>query len=73
MSLKVNKDNIFFILPESRYAVSDRIDKFMEEDFTVHLTAKLFPEKLINKQAYMFARNGMHSQVFQHLKMILEM
>ena len=46
MSLVVNKENIFFILPESRYAVSDRIDKWMEEDFTIHLTAKLFPETL---------------------------
>ena len=63
MSLVVNKENIFFILPESRYAVSDRIDKWMEEDFTVHLTAKLFPETLENRQAYMFARNGMHSGI----------
>ena len=63
MSLVVNKENIFFILPESRYAVSDRIDKWMEEDFTIHLTAKLFPETLENRQAYMFARNGMHSGI----------
>ena len=63
MSLVVNKENIFFILPESRYAVSDRIDRWMEEDFTVHLTAKLFPETLKNEQAYMFARNGMHSGI----------
>jgi hypothetical protein len=63
MSLLVNKENIFFILPESRYAVSDRIDRWMEEDFTVHLTAKLFPETLKNEQAYMFARNGMHSGI----------
>ena len=58
-----NKENIFFILPESRYAVSDRIDRWMEEDFTVHLTAKLFPETLENKQSDMFARNGMHSGI----------
>lgn len=61
MSLKVNKDNIFFILPESRYAVSERIDGYMEEDFTVHIKVKLFPDLLDDKQQYFFARNGMHS------------
>lgn len=63
MSLKVNKDNIFFVLPESRYAVSDRIDKFMEEDFTLHVTAKIFPETLEVKQSWIIARNGMHSGI----------
>ena len=62
MSLKVNKDNIFFILPESRYSVSDnRIDGFMEQDFTVHINVKFFPELLTDKQSYFFSRNGMHS------------
>ncbi len=45
MSLKVDKDNIFFILPESRYSVSNRIDKWMEEDFSLHLSAKVFLEE----------------------------
>jgi hypothetical protein len=63
MSLLVNKDNIFFILPESRYAVSERIDRFMEEDFTLHVTAKLFPEKLNIKQSWIISRNGMHSGI----------
>lgn len=63
MSLKVNRDNIFFILPESRYAVSNRIDGFMEDDFTLHIGTKLFPELLDNKQKYFFARNGMHSGI----------
>lgn len=63
MSLKVNKDSIFFILPESRYAVSNRIDKYMDEDFTLHITAKIAKEKLINKDSYMFARNGMHAGI----------
>lgn len=63
MSLIVNKDNIFFILPESRYAVSDRIDGYMDEDFTFHVTAKLFPETLTNIESFILARNGMHSGV----------
>ncbi len=63
MSLKVDKDNIFFILPESRYSVSNRIDKWMEEDFSLHLSAKVFLEDLDINQSFMFARNGMHSGI----------
>lgn len=63
MSLRVTKEKIFFILPESRYAVSDRIDRFMEEDFTLHVTAKIFPELLTEKEAFIIARNGMHSGI----------
>ena len=63
MSLKVNRDSIFFILPESRYSVSNRIDGYMEEDFTLHLTAKIHKETLTEKQSFMVARNGMHSGI----------
>jgi hypothetical protein len=63
MSLRVDKDNIFFILPESRYSVSSRIDGYMEEDFTLHVTAKLFPETLTNTESFLIARNGMHSGI----------
>ena len=63
MSLRINKDNIIFVLPESRYAVSERIDTWMDEDFTLHVTAKVFPELLTEKQAYIISRNGMHSGI----------
>jgi len=64
MSLRVNKDNIFFILPESRYSVSSRIDKFMDEDFTLYIKFKLFPETMeTEKSGYAIARNGMHSGI----------
>lgn len=63
MSLKVTKDNIFFILPESRYAVSRRIDRDMDEDFTLHVTAKIFKESLGINESFMVARNGMHSGI----------
>jgi hypothetical protein len=63
MSLKVNKDNIFFILPESRYAVSDRIDMWMEEDFVLHTTAKVNTNILKDTQTWIIARNGMHSGI----------
>ena len=41
MSLRVDKDNIYFVLPESRYSVSKRIDKYMEEDFTLFIKTKI--------------------------------
>jgi hypothetical protein len=63
MSLKVTTENIFFLLPESRYAVSERIDGYMEKDFTLYVKAKLFPETLTQNESFMLARNGMHSGV----------
>jgi hypothetical protein len=64
MSLRVNKDNIFFILPESRYAVSERIDKWMEEDFTLYVKCKVHTENFVKGQeGYIIARNGMHSGI----------
>jgi len=64
MSLKINKDNIFFILPESRYSISSRTDTMMDEDFTLYLKFKILPEELeIHKEAFAFSRNGMHSGI----------
>ena len=63
MSLRINKDNIVFVLPESRYAVSQRIDTWMDEDFTLHVTAKIFPETLTDRETFIFSRNGMHSGI----------
>ena len=63
MSLKVTKENIFFLLPESRYAVSERIDGYMEKDFTLYVKAKLFPETLTEKESFMFSRNGLHTGI----------
>jgi hypothetical protein len=63
MSLKVTKENIFFLLPESRYAVSERIDAYMEKDFTVYVKAKLFAETLTQTESFLLARNGMHTGI----------
>lgn len=64
MSLKINKDNIFFILPEDRYSVSKRIDTHMSEDFTLYVKAKVNYDELPNdKECYIFSRNGMHSGI----------
>lgn len=64
MSLRINKDNIFFILPEDRYSVSKRIDKWMAEDFTLYVKSKINHTELENdKEYFMFSRNGMHSGI----------
>lgn len=64
MSLRINKDNIFFILPEDRYSVSSRIDTHMAEDFTLHMRVKVnYDELSNNSESYIFARNGMHSGI----------
>jgi hypothetical protein len=64
MSLRINKDNIFFILPEDRYSVSNRIDKHMAEDFTLHVRAKINADELKNNsETYIISRNGMHSGI----------
>jgi len=64
MSLIVDKDNIFFILPEDRYSISSRTDGMMDKDFTLYAKFKIFPEELeINKEAFAFSRNGMHSGI----------
>lgn len=63
MSLKINKDNIFFILTENRYGLSERIDCDMDDDFTLYTKARLFPESITNNTAYIIARNGMHSGI----------
>jgi len=64
MSLRINKDNIFFIHPEGKYSVSQRIGLDMEKDFTLFIKAKIFP-KLMKKdhEQFMFSRNGAHSGI----------
>jgi hypothetical protein len=64
MSLRVNKDSIYFILPEDRYSVSNRIDKHMAEDFTVYVKAKINYDNITtNSETYILSRNGMHSGI----------
>jgi hypothetical protein len=64
MSLRVNKDNIFFVLPESRYSVSRRIDKYMDEDFSLFIKFKVYPDCVLKDiQTFAIARNGMHSGI----------
>jgi len=66
MGLRIggSKENIYVILPESRYAVSKRIDKHMDEDFTLYTKAKVNIDFIKRgRESFLIARNGMHSGI----------
>ncbi|MBM5787261.1 MAG: hypothetical protein FJ375_00835 [Pelagibacterales bacterium] len=64
MSLRINKDNIFFILTEDRYSVAKPIDMHMSKDFSLYVKAKVNEEFLeIGKEHFLFCRNGKHSGI----------
>lgn len=62
MSLKINKDNIYVIVPLADESKS--MDNFMEENFTIFVRVKLFKDDLpINEESFFFSRNGKHSGI----------
>ncbi len=63
MSLLIKKEEPWVILPESRYDITDRkIDTFMDDDFSLYLRVKAFPETMeYNEEGFAFARSGKHS------------
>lgn len=63
MSLKVDKNNIYVIVPPKSDDITS-INKFMENDFTIFVRARIFPEELPYEQdCYIVARNGKHSGI----------
>lgn len=68
MSLKVNKENIYYVTPFSKYGTHNPIDTFMEKDFTISTRLKINKENIpLQLDTYMFARNGKHSGILTHL------
>lgn len=65
MSLLVKYGEPWVILPESRYDISDRkIDSYMDEDFSIFMRVKVFPEKMpMGQEGFVFARSGKHSGI----------
>ncbi len=63
MSLRIKKEEPWVILPESRYDITDRkIDTFMDDDFSLYLRVKIFPETMeYNEEGFAFGRSGKHS------------
>ena len=65
MSLLIRYAEPWIVLPESRYDISDRkIDKYMDEDFSLYMRVKIFPDRMIpNEEGFAFARSGKHSGI----------
>jgi hypothetical protein len=62
MSLKIDKDTIYVIVPSTSEAHSQM--QFMEKDFTVFIRAKIFGEELpLDTDCFLFSRNGKHSGI----------
>lgn len=62
MSLRLNKDKIFFLNTHQKYEGSTNIISFMEKDFTLLIDVKINKEG-INKDypTFIISRNGKHS------------
>lgn len=68
MGLKIDKDNIYLITNNSKYDISDKIDNFMENDFTIFIRSKIKKKSLkFGDESFLFARNGMHSGISAYL------
>lgn len=64
MSLIIDKDNIFFMMPNSRYTPSHRVDTIMDDDFTIFVRAKVLKDTMVyNQEAFILARNGQHTGI----------
>ena len=61
MSLRVDKDNIYAVIPNNKYNSFENIGNFMEKDFTIFIRAKIKKEGLNpSEESFLFARNGQH-------------
>lgn len=61
MSIRINKDNIFCILPTAKYELAENIGNFMENDFTIFVKVKILKEGLTKEYpSFFFCRNGRH-------------
>ena len=64
MSITINKDNIFVVVPNNKYNSFETIGDCMENDFTIFVRAKIDKESLNkNEESFFIARNGQHSGI----------
>lgn len=62
MGLKVDKDNIYIMIPSGKYSTDNRIDEVMDGSFTIYTKVKIIKDNMISSQeAFIFARNGQHA------------
>jgi hypothetical protein len=63
MSLKINADNLYLILPSNVSFKESNIGGSMEKDFTLFARVKIDKEKLTEKESFIISRSGMHSGI----------
>lgn len=64
MSLRLNKNKIFFLNIDKKQNELNTIGDFMENDFTIVFDAKIIKEGLLKDYpSFLFSRNGKHSGI----------
>lgn len=63
MSLRINKDNLYVMLPSNAYFAESKIDDSLDDDFTLFARVKLNIQSLTAKESFIVSRNGMHSGI----------
>lgn len=63
MSLNINADNLYLILPSNVSFKESDIRDSMENDFTLFARVKVDKEKLTENESFIISRSGMHSGI----------
>jgi hypothetical protein len=63
MSLNINQENLYLVLPSNVSFKESNIGDSMENDFTLFARVKIDKEKLTEKEAFILSRSGMHSGI----------
>jgi hypothetical protein len=63
MSININTNNLYLILPSNVSFKESNISDSMQGDFTLFARVKLDKEKITEKEAFIISRSGMHSGI----------
>lgn len=63
MSLNINKENLYLVLPSNVSFKESNIGDSMENDFTLFARVKINKETVTEKESFILSRSGMHSGI----------
>jgi hypothetical protein len=63
MSLNINKDNLYLVLPSNVAFKESNIGNSMENDFTLFAKVKIDKNKITETESFIISRSGMHSGI----------
>lgn len=63
MSLKINAENLYLVLPSNVSFKESNIGDSMENDFTLFARVKIDKETLTENESFIISRSGMHSGI----------